>query len=157
MQKLINIDENFYKENKKQTTEWLCNIFEVDKETLNLDKQLSNWVYFTLLLINNIPASVCRFVIFDYRKTIYCSRQVLTKKEFRRKGYAEIVLNEGFKFLSENHNCKKMISYIDKDNKASLNLHKKIGYIKLEKVPKYYSQNRFAFDDCEILEKVFQK
>lgn len=153
MEQLINIDKTFYTQNKNKTTNWLCNIFGISKEEMNLDKQLSNGVYFTLLLKDNQPVSVCRFVVFDDRKTVFCSRQIQTHEKFRQQGYAEKVLNEGFKFLKEKYNCKKMISYISKDNFASLALHKKVGYIKQTKPIKYYKENRFAFEDCEIMER----
>ena len=120
---------------------------------MNLDKQFANNVFFTILLLNNKPISVCRFILFDNRKTIFCSRQVLTIEKYRQKGYAKKVLNEGFLFLSKNYSCKKVISYIDKDNEASLILHKKAGYVKKEKNLKYYIKNRFAFKNCIIMEK----
>ena len=153
MEKIINIDFRYYQKNKKQTTKWLSDIFESNEKDMNLEKQLTNGVYFTILLLNNMPVSVCRFVVFDNRKTVFCSRQVQTVNKFRNKGYAERVLNEGFNFLKENYNCKKVVSYIDKNNKPSLSLHKKIGYIKKEKPAKYYKQNRFSFENSEIFEK----
>ena len=46
---------------------------------MDINQQLTHGVYFTLLLVDDIPASVCRFVIFDNRKTVFCSRSVYTK------------------------------------------------------------------------------
>ena len=120
---------------------------------MDINQQLTHGVYFTLLLVDDIPASVCRFVIFDNRKTVFCSRSVYTKEEFRQSGYATKVLIEGFKFLKDNYNCKKLISYISKDNLASIKLHIKAGYHKQTKYIKYYIENRFSFDDSEIYEK----
>lgn len=153
MDEIVNIDLDYYNKNKSQVTNWLCDIFEASAESLNLDGQFNNYCYFTLYLKENEPASVCRFIRFDNRKTVFCSRMVFTKEKFRGQGLARKVLDEGFKFLTEKYGCKRMISYISNDNKSSISLHKKSGYKPISKDIKFYKTNRFSFEDSSIYER----
>ena len=70
------------------------------------------------------------------RKTMYCIRQVETKEEYRNKGYASQLYKVCEEYLKRDGIAKRIYTFVDKDNVASLRFHEKNGYSRVNKVSK---------------------
>lgn len=86
------------------------------------------------------------------RKTMWCIRQIQTKEEYQRQGYAELLYKECEKFLTNNTSVKRIYAFVDENNFKSIKFHEKMGYDRVERVSKEIRQMH-GWDSAIMFEK----
>lgn len=77
---------------------------------------------------NNIYVSAFRLISLNRKKTEFYLEALETHSSYLRKGYAKELIEESIKILNKNKNIK-IESSIKKLNVASLETHKKCGFL----------------------------
>ena len=136
MIKIIKKDE--YNENKFNIQEMITSIFKNDDDKIaNVEETMEQLDFifsqkkneaFLLLDIRN-DELVCMVNFLEYNNVLkyWCLFSVFTKKDKRRKGYAEQIIKEGIKIVKQ-HQGKRIVAGIEYDNISSQKLHEKINF-----------------------------
>ena len=91
------------------------------------------------------------------RKTMYCLRQVETKKEERGNGYAGLNYKASEEYIAKtDSNAKTIYTFVDDDNESSIRLHEKLGYKQVEK-PSKYLVNMHGWNTAIMFEKQIER
>lgn len=154
--KTIFIDNNKFKTNPNYYAQLINQISPFDTlEFDDIEKQLQNDVYFCVLLVDNNVSSICRTCRVDNRKSIYINRPIVTADKYQGKGSATKCLIASEKYLQQ-LGCKRLISFVDSNNIASLRLHVKAGYEKVER-DSIYKKSRYSWKSAIMFEKALTK
>lgn len=151
---VINKDE--YLEN----IDFYTDIISLFYDDINKDTILKNFEYGSLYCFvldeKDNPASICRFTKAYNRETIYVIRQIDTLKEYQGRGFASLCLKSVEQYLSGIEKAKIIVSFVDDENQASINLHEKCGFNKAEKISGYL-QMLYGWDSAYMFEKTIDK
>lgn len=90
------------------------------------------------------------------RKTMWCIRQIETKKQYQGKGYAGLLYSVCEDYLRKNTQAKIIYTFVDTKNEKSLNFHKKMGYERVENVSKEIRELH-GWDSAIMFEKLIQR
>ena len=90
------------------------------------------------------------------RKTMWCIRQIETKKEYQGKGYAGLLYRACEDYLSQDINAKRIYAFVDSENEKSIQFHEKMGYERVEKVSKEIREMH-GWDSAIMFEKRIEK
>lgn len=133
------IEKNDYKINKKYYISLIKNMFENDNNKIaNIDEienhldfifneNYENNSFLILQVDNNELISMINAFEYNNVHHDWCFFSLFIKKNYRRKGYGEKILKFALKYV-KNYECLKVISGIEEDNIASIELHKKVGF-----------------------------
>ena len=149
-------DLNTFKSNPNHYTKLITAIppFDVlDKD--NIERQIINKVFWCLVLENGEPATCCRISNLGNKKTIYINRQINTLPKFQGKGYGTLCLLASEKHLQK-IGCRKLISFVDSENIASMRLHAKAGYEKVDR-DSMYKKSRYSWKSAIMFEKALTR
>lgn len=90
------------------------------------------------------------------RKTMWCIRQIDTKKEYQGKGYAGLLYRPCEDYLSRDTKEKRIYAFVDSENEKSIQFHEKMGYKRVEKVSKEIREMH-GWDSAIMFEKRIEK
>lgn len=136
--KVINKDE--YQQNKSTYLKMIKQLFKNDdskiantKELVNhldtiFDKNIDNDAFLILNIENDKIISIVNFLQYNNIENLWCLFSIFTLKNYRKKGYGKKILKYGIEQVKKK-NAKILISGIEKDNKVSIKLHQKVGFI----------------------------
>lgn len=154
--KTIFIDKDKFNSNPDCYIQLITQILPFDTlEPEDIREHVNNDGYFCLLLVGDDVASICRISPVDKKEKIYINRPIVTSEEYQGMGYATMCLLESEKHLQA-LGCKKLISFVDKGNIASISLHKKAGY-EIVQCDSIYKKSRYAWATAIMFEKVLGK
>lgn len=86
-------------------------------------------VCYGVVLTDGKIVCLCRFAKVYDSKTIYCTRQINTLKEYQNKGYA-VMCYETIPNYLKTKNAKRLISFVASNNFSSQHLHEKSNFKK---------------------------
>lgn len=133
------IKQKEYNENKDYYITLINELFENDNNEIANTKEITNHLDFIFnkeynlnsFLILQIEKNKLISMIngYEYNNILkeWCLFSLYTKKEYRKKGYAENILKQAITQTTK-YNSKKIIVGIKKENIASIKLHEKIGF-----------------------------
>ena len=112
---------------------------------------LNRNVFYTATLLDENVVSLARFAKVVDRKTIFIVRQVSTLKEHQDKGYAKKCIEAGYDYI-KSKGGKKIYNSVNKDNIASIKLHKKCGF-RMGTPTKHMIKWGYCWEDAYMFEK----
>ena len=133
------ITKNEYHQNKiiyskmikqlfKNDNSKLANTKELIKHLDNIfDKNINNDAFLILNIKDEKIISMVNFLQYNNIENLWCLFSVFTLKSQRKKGYGKKILEYGIEQV-KNKKAKILISGIEQDNQASIELHKKVGF-----------------------------
>lgn len=128
-----------YKENKIKYISLIKEMFENDDDKLANIDEIENHLDFIfneayennsfLILQVESDKLISMINAFEYNNVNHdwCFFSLFTKKDYRRNGYAEQMMKYALDYVKK-YECSKIISGIESDNVASIDLHKKVGF-----------------------------
>ena len=133
------VEKNDYKKNKEYYISLIKEIFERDNNKLaNIDEIINHLDFifnedyknnsFLILQVEN-DKLISMINAFEYNNVNHdwCFFSLFTKKEHRKNGYGEKIMRYALDYVKK-YECSKIISGIESDNVASIDLHKKVGF-----------------------------
>ena len=133
------VEKNDYKKNKEYYISLIKEIFERDNNKLaNIDEIINHLDFifnedyknnsFLILQVEN-DKLISMINAYEYNSINHdwCFFSLFTKKEYRKKGYGEKIIKCALECVKK-YECSKVISGIENDNYASVELHKKVGF-----------------------------
>ena len=90
------------------------------------------------------------------RKTMWCIRQIETKKEYQGKGYAGLLYRACEDYLSRDTKSKRIYTFVDSENEKSIRFHEKMGYERVGTVSKEIREMH-GWDSAIMFEKRIEK
>lgn len=132
------IDRTIYNKEKETIKNLIAELFKNDNDIIaNLEETMEHLDFifsqeknksFLLLNIENNKL-VCMVNFLEYNNVLkdWCLFSVFTKKEKRKKGYAEKIIKKGIEIVKDNEG-NRIIAGIEYDNIPSEQLHEKLGF-----------------------------
>lgn len=133
------IKQKEYNENKDYYITLINELFENDDNEIANTKEITTHLDFIFnkeynlnsFLILQLEKNKLISMIngYEYNNILkeWCLFSLYTKKEYRKKGYAENILKQAIT-QTKKYNSKKIIVGIKKENIASIKLHEKVGF-----------------------------
>lgn len=132
------IDRTIYNKEKETIKNLIAELFKNDNDIIaNLEETMEHLDFIfsqeknkSFLLLNiEDNELVCMVNFLEYNNVLkdWCLFSVFTKKEKRKKGYAEKIIKKGIEIVKDNEG-NRIIAGIEYDNIPSQQLHKKLGF-----------------------------
>ena len=133
------VEKKDYKKNKKDYISLIKIMFKNDNNKLaNIDEiknhldfifneDYTNNSFLILQVENDKLISMINAFEYDNVNHYWCFFSLFTQKDYRRNGYGEKMIKYALKYVKK-YDCSKVISGIESDNIASIELHKKVGF-----------------------------
>ena len=128
-----------YKQNKEYYISLIKDMFRNDNDKLANINEIENHLDFIfneekdynsfLILQIDDDKLISMINAYEYNNINHdwCFFSLFTKKEYRKKGYGEKMIKCALEYVKK-YECSKVISGIENDNYASVELHKKVGF-----------------------------
>ena len=133
------VERKDYKENKIKYISLIKEMFENDDDKLANIDEIENHLDFIfnedyennsfLILQVESDKLISMINAFEYNNVNHdwCFFSLFTQKDHRRSGYGEDMMKYALDYVRK-YKCSKVISGIESDNIASIDLHKKVGF-----------------------------